>query len=64
MTTKIGTIGHNGDVYLNWLDTETGERGAGYFNMGRLCELGYGSLHVDEDLVIGVKTVELGRAPL
>lgn len=59
----IGTIGKNGNVWLNWLDLDTGERGAGWFSLDTLCRLGYGKLHIDEGLVVNVRTVELGSAP-
>jgi hypothetical protein len=62
MTTKdtptIGTLGHNNRVYLQWLDTDTGERGQGWFGLDRLIELGYGKMRMC-DLVVRVRTVRL-----
>ena len=57
--TKIGMLGHNGRVFLNWLDTDTGERGRGWFRLDVLCRLGYGNRHIDEDLVISVQSRRL-----
>jgi len=56
--TKIGTLGHNGRVFVEWLDPDTGERGKGWFGLDRLCELGYGDHHIPE-LVVLVRTVQL-----
>lgn len=59
MTIKIGTIGHNDDIYLRFLDITTGERGAQFFNLQRICDLGYGDVCVGE-IVVEVESRELG----
>lgn len=56
----IGTLSERG-LYLNYLDTTTGERGAGWFSLDKLCKLGYGNRHIDDGLVVNVETVKLGR---
>ena len=63
-TPQIGILGNNNNVYLNWLDTDTGERGQGWFDLTRLCELGYGDRHIGEGLVVRVQTVKLGSVPV
>jgi hypothetical protein len=62
MTTdkRIATIGENGKVTLPTLDKTTGERGVAEFDMGTLCRLGYGKMHMD-DIVVEVESREVGR---
>lgn len=59
--TKIGTLGKNENVFLNWLDTDTGKRGVGYFNMRELCESGYGKVRMC-DIVVRVASEKMEKA--
>lgn len=57
-TTKLGTLGHNDRVYVEWLDPDTGERGKDWFRLDCLIELGYGAMRMC-DLVVMVRTVRV-----
>lgn len=60
MTIKIGTLGKSGNVFLNWLDTDTGERDQGYFSLAALCELGNGDVRM-VDIAVRVTLEKMER---
>lgn len=59
--TKIGTFDQEGYVFLNWLDTDSGERGTDYFSLVALREAGYGDVRM-RDIVVRVASEKMEKA--